>query len=203
MFRYLVDTALRSGHTINKFRSDFKLRRAKRIVIGAGGSNFAGWVSTDIRTLDVTCYADFARYWQPSSRQAFVAEHVWEHLTEEQAKVAARNCYEFLEPNGWLRIAVPDEFHPDPGYYELVRPGGSGPGAADHKVLYNYKTLSEVVSFVGYKVKRLEYWDEFANFHYVDWISKDGHIRRSKRFDPRNNDKSLTYTSLIVDAIKP
>jgi hypothetical protein len=42
---------------------------------------------------------------------AFVAEHVWEHLSLEAAHVAARNCYAHLSPGGTLRIAVPDPNH--------------------------------------------------------------------------------------------
>lgn len=39
---------------------------------------------------------------------AFVAEHVWEHLSLSDAHVAARNCQRYLRPGGRLRIAVPD-----------------------------------------------------------------------------------------------
>jgi predicted SAM-dependent methyltransferase len=42
---------------------------------------------------------------------AFVAEHVWEHLSLEAAHIAARNCYTHLSPGGTLRIAVPDPNH--------------------------------------------------------------------------------------------
>lgn len=39
---------------------------------------------------------------------AFLAEHVWEHLSLEDAHRAARNCHEYLHPGGRLRLAVPD-----------------------------------------------------------------------------------------------
>jgi len=45
-----------------------------------------------------------------------------------------------------LRVAVPDGFHPNPGYIERVKPGGTGPGAGDHKILYTYRTLSAILS---------------------------------------------------------
>jgi predicted SAM-dependent methyltransferase len=133
----------------------------------------------------------------------FLAEHVWEHLGSRQAIIANANCFEFLRPGGRLRIAVPDGFHPDPAYIEYVRPGGTGAGADDHKVLYNYKLISEELKNVGFEFRLLEYWDENGQFHFQEWSSEDGHISRSKRYDPRNQDGSLTYTSLIVDAIKP
>ncbi|CAN0390551.1 unnamed protein product, partial [Discosporangium mesarthrocarpum] len=46
---------------------------------------------------------------------AFLAEHVWEHLTLPDAHRAARNCYNRLRQNGRLRIAVPNPNHvPEP-----------------------------------------------------------------------------------------
>lgn len=39
---------------------------------------------------------------------AFLAEHVWEHLSLEDAHRAARNCHDYLHPGGRLRLAVPD-----------------------------------------------------------------------------------------------
>jgi len=143
------------------------------------------------------------RYWKPNSIKAFVAEHVWEHLTESEAIQANANCYEFLRAGGRLRIAVPDGFHPEPGYIEYVRPGGTGLGSDDHKVLYNYQSLKKLLEQAGFIVQLLEYWDEHGHFYFKEWSSKDGHIRRSKRYDPRNQNRSLAYTSLIADAIKP
>lgn len=39
---------------------------------------------------------------------ALVAEHVWEHLSLQDAHRATRNCERHLRPGGRLRIAVPD-----------------------------------------------------------------------------------------------
>jgi len=36
------------------------------------------------------------------------AEHVFEHLTLEEAVLAAYNCFHYLQPGGLLRIAIPD-----------------------------------------------------------------------------------------------
>ncbi len=187
-------------------RSNFKLLQlkiAKKIIIGASATKYDGWIPTDEEWLDVTNQEDFLRYWRPQSRQVFLAEHVWEHLSEEEAKQANANCFIFLRSGGHLRIAVPDGFHPDPNYIESVRPGGTGAGADDHKILYNYKSLSKSLETVGFQVKLLEYWDETGEFHFKEWSSEDGNIVRSKRFDPRNQNGTLTYTSLILDAVKP
>ena len=176
---------------------------AKRIVVGAGRTSFPGWLATDRATLDLLERDDFTRHWAPGTRTAFLAEHVWEHLSEEQGKQAAVNCLEFLRPGGRLRIAVPDGWNPDPEYREYVRPGGSGPGADDHKVFYTAASLTALLEGAGFTCTLLEYWDEAGVFQSSDWDAKQGHITRSRRFDPRNQDGTLRYTSLIIDAVKP
>jgi len=89
-----------------------------------------------------------------------LAEHVWEAFDIEESLVAARNCFRFLKPGGYLRVAVPDGNHPNPLYIADVRPGGSGSGAEDHKFLYTHSTLSTVFESAGLKVNLLEYFDE-------------------------------------------
>jgi predicted SAM-dependent methyltransferase len=188
---------------LNRRKKKLKIAFSRKIIIGAASSGQHGWASTNIHLLNVLDRHDFLRYWQLGSRQAFLAEHVWEHLLEDEARQANENCFNFLKYGGHLRIAVPDGFHPDPSYIEAVRPGGIGYGSDDHKILYNYKSLSKSLRKVGFEVNLLEYWDENHRFHFYPWDSRDGHINRSKRFDPRNQNGTLTYTSLIVDAIKP
>jgi predicted SAM-dependent methyltransferase len=159
-------------------------------------------VSTEKGFLDVTDRGDFECYWRPGSRTAFLAEHVLEHLNADGAWKTCANCFKFLKHGGWLRVAVPDGFHPEPSYIELVKPGGTGIGAYDHKILYNYKSLRSILEEIGFSVELLEYWDENGQFHFRQWDSKDGHVSRSKRYDERNKDGALKYTSLIIDAIK-
>jgi len=109
----------------------------------------------------------------------------------------------FLKPGGYLRVAVPDGFHPDPEYVEWVRPGGTGPGSDDHKVLYTYATFRDLFEKIGFDVVLHEYFDESGQFHFTDWAPSDGMIERSKRYDSRNANGRLAYTSIILDAVKP
>jgi len=180
-----------------------QISKASRILLGAGMDIRKGWISTDQQSLDVTSKEAFLRYWKPESRTAFCAEHVWEHLHPEQASAGAANCFAFLKPGGVLRLAVPDGLHPDPSYREWVRPGGNGPGADDHKLLYTHVMMQKLLEDAGFTVQLLEHWDEAGEFHFTDWTDGSGHIRRSRRYDERNKDGTLRYTSLIVDGIKP
>ena len=192
---------------IRAFCQDFhhyiRIRNAKRIIIGAGWNTYTGWVSTNKEQLDVTSRGSFARYWKSNSRAAFLAEHVWEHLDVRDAECAAALCFEFLRSGGRLRIAVPDGFHPDHDYIESVSPGNKVRGTEDHKVLYTYITLRSLLKKTGFRVELLEYWDEHHTFHTIEWNSDDGHISRSRKNDPRNQEGKDIYTSIIADGIKP
>ena len=88
-------------------------------------------------------------------------------------------------------------------YINDVKPGGKGAGSDDHKVLYNYQSLSNIFSSVGFNVKILEWFDEEREFHFESWSKSDGLISRSTRYDERNKNNPTQYTSLIIDAIKP
>jgi len=175
-----------------------------KLNVGSSGKNpDHTFYATDIDTLNITKEGDWKRLLLFFKADHIMAEHVWEHLSEEDTILANANCFKFLKKKGVLRIAVPDGFHPDTKYIDYVKPGGNGIGADDHKILYNYKSMSEGLKKVGFKVQLLEYWDENGKFHFVDWTDEGGHIRRSKRYDPRNQNDTLNYTSLIVDAVKP
>lgn len=172
------------------------------IVVGAGGVVQDGWIETDIDTLNLLDRRDWIFLFKKIKIDKIIAEHVWEHLSIEDGKQGLLHCYEFLKEGGMIRIAVPDGFHPNPDYIEYVKPRGTGDGADDHKVLYNYRLFTNMLEEAGFKVRLLEYFDETGEFQSADWSNDDGIIRRSKRFDKRNADGKLNYTSLIVDGIK-
>lgn len=184
-----------------KFRVNF-LNKPMRVVVGASGKFQPGWIGTDVHTINLLDRADFSTFFVSDSIDAILAEHVWEHLIYEDGLKAARNCHFFLKEGGYVRIAVPDGFNANPDYIQQVKPGGSGSGSHDHKELYNYVTLSEMLSKAGFKIKLLEYYDENGVFHENQWSTEDGLIQRSRRYDPRNNDTTINYSSLIVDAVK-
>lgn len=83
-----------------------------------------------------------------------------------------------------------------------MRIGVIGPGADDHKALYTYTTFAEVFESAGFEVRLHEYFDEAGSFHYQEWDPQAGTIWRSMRFDQRNQADALTYTSIVLDAVK-
>ncbi|MDN4595242.1 class I SAM-dependent methyltransferase [Polycladomyces subterraneus] len=178
-----------------------------RVVVGAGSFiNNPGWIHTQEEELNLLKREDWIRRFQPGSVTAILAEHVWEHLTYEEGVRAAHICFEFLKPGGYVRCAVPDGFFPDLEYQRIVQVGGPGPKdhpAASHKIVYNYRTLTQMFEEAGFETSLLEYCDENGQFHYRHWDPDDGKIFRSLRFDHRNKDGKLRSVSIIVDAIKP
>ena len=184
--------------------SDAKINsRPLKLQVGSSGLKQIGWISSEQGFLNLLRASDWLQYFSFGSLDSVLAEHVWEHLSETEATTAAKTVFKFLKPGGHLRIAVPDGFHPDKNYIDAVKPGGSGSGAFDHKILYTYKLLTNVFVKCGYLVDLLEYHNENRVFLAKEWRISDGFVHRSKNHDARNYTGSLNYTSIIIDAIKP
>lgn len=177
-----------------------------KIIIGAGNTAMDGWISTQESELNLLNTADFERMFSDEKPTAFLAEHVWEHMTFEEGCRAARNCFDYLADGGYLRVAVPDKNFRNEWYQNMVQIGGNGDPAHPaftHKIVYDYHTFAQVFIQAGFDVELLEWCDEEGNFHYKDWHEKDGRIGRSLRFDTRNTEKGLGMVSIILDARKP
>jgi predicted SAM-dependent methyltransferase len=177
-----------------------------RIIIGAGEQRWDGWIATHREQLDLLRRDEWVANFGARRIDALLCEHVWEHLTEQQGRLAAAICFEFLKPGGYLRCAVPDANFPDPEYQRTVRVGGPGPAthpAADHKIVYDYRRFTALFADAGFAVELLEYCDEHGRFHFTYWDPADGPIYRSLRTDHRNQHGKLGMVSLILDARKP
>ncbi len=177
-----------------------------KIVIGAGKTVYEGWISTQENELNLLNRGDFEKMFADRKPSAFLAEHVWEHMTLEDGIIAAQNCYDFLAEGGYIRVAVPDANFRNEWYQSIIKVGGKGDPnhpAFTHKIVYDYKTLCDVFEKVGFAVDLLEYCDENGTFHYKYWNVLDGKIGRSLRFDTRNKDGKLGMVSIIIDAKKP
>lgn len=173
--------------------------------VGAGQTKLDGWVSTQENELNVLNEEDFKRLFSKNSIEAMLAEHVWEHMTEEEGMVAAKNCFDYLKEGAYIRCAVPDINFRNESYQQMVQVGGPGPKdhpAYTHKIVYDYQTFKKVFKKVGFEVELLEYCNENGVFHYKYWNEADGRIGRSFRFDTRNSLEQLGMVSTIIDAKK-
>ncbi|MBQ2955903.1 MAG: hypothetical protein IJE08_05520 [Clostridia bacterium] len=179
-----------------------------KIIIGAGRTALDGWISTQEDELNLLCRADFERLLGAEKAEAFLAEHVWEHMTLDEGREAAKNCFDYLSEGGYLRAAVPDANFRNEWYQNIVKVGGNGDPnhpAYTHRIVYDFRTFRSVFEEAGFEVELLEYCDENGDFHYRHWNEADGRIGRSLRFDTRNSweEGKLGMVSVIVDAKKP
>jgi predicted SAM-dependent methyltransferase len=182
--------------------------------VGAGTVQRDGWIALQRDELRIDNFGDWARLFRPNSIDAILTEHTLEHLTTEEALSTVQNFHCYLKPNGYVRCAVPDGFHPDPAYLNWVAPGSDGErwlqsfrgdGEPGHKTLWNCFSLADLFQHNGFDVMMREWFDENGNFHKQEWNSSDGYIRRCHGCAWSNVLSVVVgapYTSLLLDAIK-
>ena len=73
----------------------------KKIIIGAGNTSYEGWIATQEDELDLLNIDDYYKLFeQEESINAFLAEHVFEHLSYDDGVKAGKNLYKFLKKRG-------------------------------------------------------------------------------------------------------
>ena len=179
-----------------------KIQTNYKIIIGAGGTNYSGWIPTDQISIDLLNNYSFSKFFKKNSISNILAEHVFEHLDFQQGVIAINNCYEYLKVGGSIRIAVPDGNFPNEDYIKHVKPNGTGLGAMDHKILYTYDTIIKLFDKKKFLINLIEYFEEDGEFIQNYNEEKNGYIMRSRNNDHRNTENTIKYTSIIVDAIK-
>ena len=184
---------------VRKLRERIRSSKPLRIVIGSGETIYDGWITTDKHLLDITQPGDWAQLFEPASIDSLLSEHVLEHLSESECRVALGECFRYLKPNALFRLAVPDGYRRDPDYVAEITPPRDG-----HKVVFTIDNLVPLLESVGFQVTPLEYFDANEEFHARPWDDSEGHIKRSIRFDDQVAFKrgEMYYTSIIVDARK-
>src|ERR1051326_6881418 len=90
--------------------------RPWRVIVGAGRTTQEGWIATNPPELDLLKPATWEVFLAAEKADAILAEHVWHMLPWHDAYFAARVCRQYLADDGYLRVAVPDGFHPDLDY---------------------------------------------------------------------------------------
>jgi predicted SAM-dependent methyltransferase len=91
----------------------YKQTEPLQVILGAGTQAYDAWISTNQEELDLLCPQDWQLSFNARLTDAFLCEHVWEHLTEAEGREAAKLCYKYLKPGGYLRCAVPDANFPN------------------------------------------------------------------------------------------
>jgi len=84
--------------------------RVPKLQIGAGDSNAAGWLNTDIEPSENQAYLDATKTmpFADASLGYIFGEHVIEHLTYEDGLVFLKESYRVLAPGGKIRMVTPN-----------------------------------------------------------------------------------------------
>lgn len=175
-----------------------------KLHLGCGKRYIPGWVHVDglkydhvdhISSLENLSFVD------SNSVQIVYASHVLEHFPRAQAESVLSEWHRILEPDGILRLAVPDVAvlmqlyltHQD---INIIK----GPlyGGQDHKYNYHYngfdrKSLTSLLLSVGFASVRDWDWRETDHRDIDDF---------SQAYFPHMDKENGTLISLNVEAIK-
>jgi len=89
----------------------FKLSRnpLRRLHVGCGTKRFQGWINSDIASgSELIIYMEKPLPFRDGGLTRIYCEHVLEHTTREAGQAFLKEAHRTLEPQGVLRIAVPD-----------------------------------------------------------------------------------------------
>lgn len=184
-----------------------RLGQQVRVILGAAETHQPGWFSTNENWLDITNPTHWQRVFGGQALVTHaVAEHVFEHLTYDEAARALQLIHQHMPAGGRLRIAVPDGYNPDPTYIRHVGINGIGDDAADHKQLLNVDVLSDLLQKNGYMPVLIEGYSKKGELLQHPYSPADGYVMRS-RANPKLKDRKHwdfvdAETSLIIDGIR-
>lgn len=116
LFLVAIFASLAAQPTVREYRdarsiSDYlKSYPVRKLQLGAGGNDPAGWLNTDIEPTSEEVYLDATvRYPFPDGSFQYVfGEHVIEHVPWEAGVAMLKECYRVLAPGGKVRIVTPD-----------------------------------------------------------------------------------------------
>jgi predicted SAM-dependent methyltransferase len=194
-----------------------KNNEIRKLHIGCGSNILDGWLNTDIKGNNRHIMFMDAGNPFPIPEQSFdyvFSEHLFEHLTYEQAKNMLSECYRILKPNGIIRIATPDirfliDLYLNPqkeinkSYIEFdSKRSGLPPHpifainrfhtAWGHKIIYDAESLIMMFENAGFKnIHQCEIGkSDYAELHGVE--------RHNKSFERQKADKDYNALQTMV-----
>lgn len=176
---FKVQQAIKSALVFITFKLTLLREDQLQVVIGASGTQFPNWVSSEQFFFDITDEDSWRHNFGSKRVKNLLAEHVFEHLTEKQIVRSLECAAKFMISGAVFRIAVPDGYHPSQYYRDLVRPGGLEPAAADHKVLLTIDRVYMLVPKNKFTIRPVECFDRKGMFH-SNYSEENGFISRSK-----------------------
>jgi predicted SAM-dependent methyltransferase len=175
-----------------------------KLHLGCGDKHIDGYVNIDIRYLpgvdEVNNVARLRNY-KNDSVSVIYASHVLEHFTRWQYKDVLKRWFDLLEPNGILRIGVPD-FEAIANYYLKTKDlrivsgmlyGGQDYDENNHFWPYDFNTLQSELIQIGFKQVERYDWKSTEHSHIDDY---------TQSYLPHLDKENGTLLSLNIEAIK-
>lgn len=175
-----------------------------KLHLGCGSTHIKGYINIDIRYLPNVDKVDnvrFLRSYKENSVEVIYASHVLEHFSRWDYKSVLQRWFELLQPNGILRLAVPD-FEAICNYYiktkDLRAISGMLYGGQDveenyHNWVWDFETLKKELEEIGFNQVEKYNW----------WRTEHGDIDDySQSYLPHMDKLNGTLLSLNVEATK-
>ena len=177
------------------------------LILGAALTSNKNWISTNEEWFDITKSHHWERLFNKKILiKRALAEHVFEHLTEEEMRIALKFIYDHLVIKGSLRIAVPDGNNPNPEYRRNTGINGLGADASDHKQFIKFEFLKKELEKVGFECFLREGYKSNGELISQKLCPELGYVIRSRNnlFESKKDgwDFIDANSSLIVDAYK-
>ena len=181
-----------------KIKKSIQSSKITKVILGAGYETPVpeGWIATDIPHFDITKESDWDFFFSEEKIDHLLAEHVLEHITEQDVAKVLNLAHKYLKKGGTFRIAVPDGWNKDPDYIKRVKPPADG-----HLSYWNLKSLKDILEKRHFEVKEIEYCNEQGELTLTEFNFNNGIILRSKAKGFKSKYVE-NYNSLIVDALK-
>jgi predicted SAM-dependent methyltransferase len=166
---------------VHATRALARIPSGARIHMGCGEIKLEGWINLDLgRRTEADLRIDLrgGLPLRPQSVARIYSEHVLEHLSIEDGQTLLTDCFNALEPDGVMRIAMPDlkslveaylgnwrdqEWLDNPGYSHIdsaSRMLNAGFRYWGHRYLYDQEDLSLRLSTAGFSQIRRCDWGE-------------------------------------------
>lgn len=152
-----------------------------KLHVGCGKRKIYGWtnVDADLATNpDVLDKAEVLKDFADNSVSVIYACHILEHFKRNEVSNVLKTWFNKLEPQGVLRIAVPDFEKVVEAYGEFPLPkllgflvGGQRNEYDIHYMVFDFETLSNHLKAAGFvNIKRYK-WEETEHFFVDDYSS--------------------------------
>ncbi len=172
-----------------------------KLNLGCGTRKIYGFINIDARVeVDPDIVADITNL-DYKDVDLIYAAHVLEHFKNSEICSILKNWYDCLRIDGVLRLSVPD-FEVIVSYYQYTKDlkslmtliyGGQKYDLDYHYTGFDFKTLSEILTRIGFKdIKRYD-WQKTEHFYIDDY---------SQAYLPHLDKLHGKLMSLNVEAMK-